>query len=146
MIRHQEVQTATGMTATLVDSISFVTEEDTGSIIVCASHGGASSGEYASQYRLGLVIFNDAGVGKDDAGIQALELLAQRHTAACAVSHNTARIGDVLDQWQHGVISHVNVVAEGKITSGMTVREAVEAWGVRHAVPESTLRPSTVPN
>lgn len=38
MIRHQKVQTATGMTAILVDSISFVTEEDSGAVIVCASH------------------------------------------------------------------------------------------------------------
>jgi hypothetical protein len=128
MIRHQEVQTATGMTATLVDSISFVTEEDTGAAVVCASHGGASSGEYASKYRLGLVVFNDAGVGKDEAGIKALTLLARHDIAACTVSHTTARIGDVLDQWENGVISHVNAHAKSSIQPGMTVPEAIEAW------------------
>ncbi|UKA49726.1 hypothetical protein LFT48_20215 [Arthrobacter sp. FW305-123] len=131
MIRHQEVETASGTNAILVDSISFVTEADTQSIVVCASHGGASSGEYASKYRLGLVVFNDAGVGKDNAGIQALTILEQQGVAACAVSHNTARIGDVLDQWENGIISHVNAAASASIQAGLTVREAVNAWANR---------------
>jgi hypothetical protein len=139
MIRHQEVQTATGMTATLVDSISFVTEEDTGAVIVCASHGGASSGEYASKYRLGLVVFNDAGVGKDEAGIQALTLLARHGIASCAVSHTTARIGDVLDQWENGVISHVNALAKSSIQPGMTVPEAVETWAADNTAAKTVL-------
>lgn len=139
MIRHQEVQTATGMTATLVDSISFVTEEDTGAVIVCASHGGASSGEYASKYRLGLVVFNDAGVGKDEAGIQALTLLDRHGVASCTVSHTTARIGDVLDQWENGVISHVNALAESSIQPGMRVPAAVEAWAAANMASKSAL-------
>lgn len=125
------------MTATLVDSISFVTEEDTGAVIVCASHGGASSGEYASKYRLDLVVFNDAGVGKDEAGIQALTLLAQHGIASCTVSHNSSRIGDVLDQWENGVVSHSNRLAEGTIRPGMTVQAAVDAWLIKNPASES---------
>lgn len=131
MIQHQEVETAAGTKAILVDSISFVTERDSESIIVSASHGGASSGEYASKYHLDLVVFNDAGVGKDKAGIQALEILERQGVPACAVSHNTARIGDVLDQWEKGIISHVNAAAESAIRAGLTVQEAVNAWANR---------------
>ena len=140
MIRHQEVATAAGTKATLIDSISFVTEEDTDSIIVCASHGGASSGEYASKFRLGLVIFNDAGVGKGNAGIQALALLEQHGVASGAVCHNTARIGDVLDQWENGTISHVNSLARPIIQPGQSVKEAVNAWASQAALVGVKLR------
>ncbi|MGE5738068.1 MAG: hypothetical protein ACM34F_04200, partial [Betaproteobacteria bacterium] len=52
--------------------------------------------------------FNDAGIGKDDAGIAALRMLDARGIAAGAVSHATARIGDARDMWDHGVLSRVN--------------------------------------
>jgi hypothetical protein len=120
-----------------VDSISFVTEEDTGAVIVCASHGGASSGEYASKFRLSLLVFNDAGVGKDKAGIQALTVLAQHGIASCTVSHNSSRIGDVLDQWENGVVSHSNRLAEGTIRPGMTVQAAVDAWLIKNVASEA---------
>ena len=66
----------------IMDSISKVTPEDKGAIVVCASRGGASSGEFALEMPLKAVIFNDAGVGKDDAGILALEMLQSRGVAA----------------------------------------------------------------
>lgn len=128
MISHRSVATATGTSATLVDSISFVTDADAGHIVICASHGGASSGEYAGKYHLGLVVFNDAGVGKEEAGIEALRLLERKGVAACAVSHESARIGDVLDQWQNGIVSHVNRIASSRIHVGMAVQAAVDSW------------------
>ncbi|WP_120003739.1 hypothetical protein [Nesterenkonia muleiensis] len=128
MISHQQVTTARGSCAILCDSISFVTENDAGEYIVCASHGGVSSGEYAARFPLGLVIFNDAGIGKDSAGIQALGTLQDRGIAACAVSHQTARIGDAEDHWWNGVISHVNPNASQEISVGMSVQRAVEVW------------------
>lgn len=129
MIHHDEVTTARGTRAVVADSISFITEADAARIVVCASHGGLSSGEYASQHGLALVILNDAGVGKDQAGIEALSILQAHGTAAAAVSHDTARIGDVMDQWEHGVISHANALASVTIDRGMTVQAAVDAFG-----------------
>ena len=95
----------------LMDSITKVTPEDKGAIVVCASHGGASSGEFALEVPLKAVVFNDAGVGKDNAGIVALDMLQERGVAGAAVAHTSGRIGDSRDMWENGVISHVNAAA-----------------------------------
>jgi len=107
----------------LMDSISHVDAGDAGHIVVSASHGGASSGEYASRHRLAAVFFNDAGVGKDNAGIAALGMLK---VPAGTVSHLSARIGDVEDMWQNGVLSRLNPRALGNgLTPGERLRDAV---------------------
>ena len=95
----------------IMDSITKVTPKDKGAIVVCASHGGASSGEFALEVPLKAVIFNDAGVGKDNAGIVALDMLQARGVAGAAVSHTSGRIGDSRDMWENGVISHINAAA-----------------------------------
>ena len=98
----------------VMGSITQVTAEDAGSLVVSGSHGGISSGEYALVLApLRLAVFNDAGVGKDRAGIAALEMLQARGVAGAAVSHQSARIGDAQDTWEHGVVSHANAVAQG---------------------------------
>ncbi len=127
MIKRELRHTRAGVTVLLSDSVSYLTDEDRGRIVVCASHGGQSSGEYARECRPDLIFFNDAGVGKDDAGIRALELLEEIGVAACAVSHMSARIGDVLDHWESGVVSHSNPSAAG-IEPGCSVVNAVERW------------------
>ena len=110
----------------IMDSITKVTPEDKGAIVVCASHGGASSGEFALEVPLKAVIFNDAGVGKDDAGILALEMLQARGVAGAAVAHTSARIGDSRDMWENGVISHVNAAArELGLAPGAKLRVAL---------------------
>lgn len=95
----------------LMDSITQVTPEDAGSLVVSGSHGGRSSGEVALGVPLALVIFNDAGVGKDEAGIAALAMLQARGVAAGTVAHGSARIGDAQDAWEHGVVSRLNAAA-----------------------------------
>ena len=95
----------------IMDSITKVVPEDIGAIVVSASHGGASSGEFALEVPLKAVFFNDAGVGKDNAGIAALTMLQTRNVAAGTVAHTSARIGDAQDTWDFGVVSHVNEAA-----------------------------------
>lgn len=95
----------------LVDSITEIGPADAGRVVVCGSHGGTSSAGYALAVPLALVVFNDAGVGKDDAGIAALALLQQAGRAAAAVAHTSARIGDAADTLAHGVVSHANDAA-----------------------------------
>lgn len=112
----------------LMDSITKLTAEDKGAVVVSASHGGASSGEFALEVPLAAVFFNDAGIGKDDAGIAALDMLQKRGTAAGAVSHTSARIGDAQDMWDNGVISHVNEAAKrGGLAPGQSLRQALTA-------------------
>jgi len=110
----------------LMDSISHVDAGDAGHIVVSASHGGASSGEYASRHRLAAVFFNDAGVGKDGAGIAALGMLERAQVPAGTVSHLSARIGDAGDMWQNGVLSHLNASAlRSGLRSGERLQDAV---------------------
>ena len=112
--------------AILLDSISHVGPADAGHVVVSASHGGASSAEYAMGQKLAAAFFNDAGVGKDDAGIAALELLEQSKVPAGTVSHLSARIGDAEDMWEHGVVSHVNASARARgLKEGERLRDAV---------------------
>lgn len=102
----------------IMDSITKVAAEDEGAIVISASHGGASSGEFALQVPLRLVFFNDAGIGKENAGISALAMLEDKKVAAGTTSHTTAKIGDSADMWDHGVISHLN---ERALDLGLTV-------------------------
>jgi hypothetical protein len=95
----------------LADSITMTTPEDAGAIVVCGSHGGSSSAAFALEVPLAAVFFNDAGVGKDRAGIVALDILQERGVAAGAVAHASARIGDSRDTWDNGVISYLNPAA-----------------------------------
>ena len=122
----KEVAKGKGGRVILMDSITKVTAQDNGAIVVCASHGGTSSGEFALEVPLKAVIFNDAGVGKDNAGIAALEMLQKRGVAAGTVAHTSGRIGDSLDMWENGVLSHVNAVARQLgLSDGARVREAL---------------------
>ena len=118
------VEQGQGGKVVLMDSITKVNADDNGAVVVCASHGGTSSGEFALEVPLKLVVFNDAGGGKDDAGIAALEMLQGRGVAAAAVAHTSGRIGDSLDMWENGVLSHVNAAASALgLSAGDKVRD-----------------------
>jgi len=112
----------------LADSITKVTPEDKGAHVVSASHGGASSGEFALEVPLSSAFFNDAGVGKDRAGILALDMLQARGVAAGTISHETGRIGDSQDMWDNGVISHANKLAiAAGLKPGLRIKDALLA-------------------
>lgn len=115
----------------LLDSIAQVTPEHAGKIVVTGSHGGASAARYASATAARLYVFNDAGVGRDEAGIAALALLDAQGIAAATVSHVSARIGEASDTWECGVISHLNAAAARLgLRSGAPLRTAVDALPV----------------
>ena len=122
MLKATVVDTPKGRVV-IMDSITKVTPDDAGQHVVSASHGGASSGEFALEVPLGSVFFNDAGVGKDNAGIAALDMLQKRGVAAAAVAHTSGRIGDSMDMWENGVLSHVNAVGKAAgLAPGARVR------------------------
>jgi len=94
--------------------------------VLTGSHGGQSAGEYALKFPLTAVFFNDAGIGKDEAGVVALALLQATGTIAGAVSHDSGRIGDARDMWQHGTISRLNEAAHAAgLIAGMRVQDAL---------------------
>lgn len=110
----------------LLDSVTEVTAAHAGCIVVTGSHGGRSVVRYAMAVRAQLYVFNDAGIGKDGAGIAALALLDEARQPAVAVAHTSARIGEAEDTWG-GVISCVNrAAAAAGFRAGRPLRAAVE--------------------
>jgi ribosomal protein L12E/L44/L45/RPP1/RPP2 len=93
-----------------LDSVSLVRPEDAGSIVVTASHGALLAGKRDSAVSADVLaaVFNDAGVGIDDAGISRLPALDERNIAGVTVSAASARIGDARSAWETGRISHAN--------------------------------------
>jgi hypothetical protein len=127
----KEVEDCNAVKITAMDSISHISEEDAGNIIVSGSHGGVSAGLYALKYPLAAVFFNDAGGGKEGAGIAALSMLQDESIPACTYSHNSARIGDAQDGWKNGVISHLNEAARQKgVCEGDLVKEAARRFAL----------------
>ena len=115
-------------TLRVVDSITELGAHDSGCIAVSGSHGGVSSARYALAARPLLSVFNDAGGGKDDAGLAALAMLQSRGLAACTVAHGSARIGDAQSTLNDGIISHVNAAAARLgIAPGQHCLQAVSA-------------------
>ena len=59
----------------VADSITKLGSQLRGTVLIAASHGGRYCGYLAALSGLRGVIFNDAGVGKDNAGIGSLDYL-----------------------------------------------------------------------
>lgn len=139
------VGNAGGRSVLLMDSIAYVEESDAGQIVIAGSHGGRSSGRFAIEHALAACFLNDAGIGKDDAGIAALAMFDDLGRAGATYDSNTARIGDARDAWLHGVISHVNIQASQLgFVAGERVADAVpRVFGpapVKPAGPEASGR------
>lgn len=117
----------------LLDSIALVStlgRASAGAVIVSGSHGGVSAASFVVDHphRPLAVFFNDAGIGKDGAGIAGLPMLEAIGVAGCAYSHQSARIGEAADGLAHGVVSHVNARARALgIREGEPVQTVVAA-------------------
>jgi len=96
----------------VADTITKMSGEDIGMVIVAASHGGVYPGYLTAAGRCRGVILNDAGLGLDRAGIGSLAYLQALGIAAATVGHQSARIGDGGDMIAHGVLTFVNAAAE----------------------------------
>lgn len=84
---------------------------------------------------------NDAGIGKDDAGIVGLEFLDRITMAAATADAQTCHIGDGDHMLAHGVISHVNKTAAAVgCKVGQRVRECAEL--MRAAAPPTEMPPA----
>ncbi|HEX9534370.1 MAG TPA: hypothetical protein VF924_02765, partial [Stellaceae bacterium] len=92
----------------VADSITRVGPNAAGAVVVNGSHGGIYAAYVAAKLRVAAAVFNDAGVGRDEAGIAGLDYLAGLGIPAAAVGHGTARIGDGSYMMARGVITHAN--------------------------------------
>lgn len=112
-----------------IDSASLVCPEDAGQIVITGSHGGLVGGapEMALRTDALLAVFNDAGVGIDNAGTTRLPALDKRGIAAATVAADSARIGDAVSTLNEGVISRVNATAQAfGAHIGMTTRALID--------------------
>lgn len=112
---------------TVTDSITFLNESNAGDIVVCGSHGGLSAGHYAKKHGVKAVFFNDAGIGKNNAGVKSLAFLNDAGILACTVDCMSAEIFNGQDVLDNGIVSVCNQLAENRnITKKLTVKEAVK--------------------
>lgn len=108
-----------------MDSNSMVTKENQMDIIMTGSHGGRVGSLPAVKCHVAAAFYNDAGVGKDNAGISRLTWLEENHIYGAAVDANTARIGIGMETYKSGIVSHVNALTESiGIRPGISAAEA----------------------
>lgn len=114
----------------LADSIAEASPDMAGQVVVCGSHGGRSSARYvlALVDKPHAVLFNDAGVGRDEAGVVALGLMQDCGVIAATYAHTSARIGEAADGLARGVLSRLNDAARSAgLAVGQPVSEAVRS-------------------
>jgi uncharacterized protein YunC (DUF1805 family) len=116
----------------LIDSAAMVDPvADVGAIVVTGSHGGLVGGMPAMALRVdGFAgVYNDAGIGIDEAGIGRLPALDARGIAGLAVSAASARIGEARSTFEDGVISRANRTAAALgAAPGMALKPLLERW------------------
>ena len=109
----------------LIDSAARLHGGHRGRVVVTGSHGGRSTARHALRAGARLCFFNDAGRGKDDAGVAALAMLQRAGLAAACYSHDSACLGDARDGFGNGYITVVNDAAAAMgLRVGMSVVEA----------------------
>src|SRR5580658_10686789 len=124
-----------------VASCSNARDEHRGHVVVSGSYGGRYNAYNAAKWPVRAVIMNDAGIGKDDAGIVGLEFLDRIGMSAATADANTCHIGDGDHMLAHGIISHVNRTATALgCAPAQTVRDCAER--MRMAVPPVTVPPA----
>lgn len=126
-----EVPGEGGRRILLLDSAALVQPGDAGQIVVTGSHGGLIGGDPAMALRTEgfAAVFNDAGIGIEEAGIQRLPALEGRGIAAFTVAAGSARIGEARSSFETGVVSAVNETARRLGASvGAPAREILLAW------------------
>lgn len=136
----------------LLDSITDAGPQAAGRVVVSGSHGGLYPGALASLAGVRAVIFNDAGIGCERAGIAGIAALGAHGTAAAAVDCMSCHIGSATSMIETGRISFANEVAGLLgVAPGMAVAEAVSLLAAaevsrrRMAKPEEARSEVTLP-
>jgi hypothetical protein len=130
-----------GVKILTVASCSFVRDEHRSHVVVSGSYGGRYNAFNAAKWGVRGVIMNDAGVGKDNAGILGLGFLDQINLAAATADAQTCHIGDGDHMLEHGIISHVNRAAAALgCTPGQSVRDCAAL--MRSAIVPAAAPPS----
>lgn len=114
-----------GRCVIVTDSIVFGTEADRRNVLVTAGHTGRSGARHIQAVGPFGFICSDGGRGRDDSGMAGLALTAQVGIAGATVDARTARLGDGMSTYRHGIISAVNSLGQAcGVTPGMSARDA----------------------
>lgn len=109
----------------VVDTVTRLGEAARGAVLVAGSHGGVYAAWCAARAGVRAVLFNDASLGRDRAGVAGLAWLERLGIAAATLAHTSCRIGDGEDCWARGIVTQVNRVADGVgVAAGQTARAA----------------------
>lgn len=95
----------------LADSVTRLGRDAVGAVVVTGSHGGVYAGYLARKAGCRAGIFNDAGIGLDDAGVGGLAWLDAHEMAAAAIDYRSADIGNAAMMMRQGIVSRVNALA-----------------------------------
>ncbi len=129
----------------LLDSITDADVNSQGRVAVSGSHGGIYAAAVGSKWGLRATLFNDAGIGLQQAGVGGVLALSDVGMAAAALDCQSCRIGSAEDAMDRGVISVVNAAAASLgVSVGMTAAEttalfdhAPQPHGQLPSVPET---------
>jgi len=111
----------------VMDTAASMSSDETGQIIVAGSHGAETTARHMARYLPFGVFLNDAGVGKNQAGISCLHVFDVMNILGVTVDCMSARIGEGEDHYASGIVSAVNPQAEkARIRVGMGVAEACQ--------------------
>jgi len=118
---------AGGRKIVVADSAAGMDERSKGDVFVDGSHCGRNVGDMTLHSGVGAMIGNDAGMGKNDAGVVALKMCDEKGIPAAAVAAMSAKIGSGKSTYEQGKISVVNETAKKMgVTVGMSAKEAAD--------------------
>ncbi|MFO1084373.1 MAG: hypothetical protein U1E21_07410 [Reyranellaceae bacterium] len=111
----------------VLPSVTKLPPETDGAVVVGGSHGAVYAAYLSAAAGARAAIHNDAGIGRDGAGVSGLAWAEAHGMAMAAVLTGSARIGDGEDMLRRGVISRANAIAMARgVLPGQSTREAVE--------------------
>ncbi|WP_419662287.1 uncharacterized protein Dvar_27430 [Desulfosarcina variabilis str. Montpellier] len=113
----------------IADSVTAATDKDSGDVLVCGSHCGTNVGQIAAANKIGALIGNDAGMGKNNAGIAGLAVCDEHGIPAAAVASMSAVIGSGVSTYEEGNVSAVNILAARLgVSEGMSAKHAANMF------------------
>jgi hypothetical protein len=111
----------------VMDSAAQMGPEEAGQVVVAGSHGSEFAARYVAKHLPLGVILNDAGKGKNNAGISGLPVLDAMNILGATVDCLTARIGEGDDTYESGIISAANDRARAAgVEVGMAAAQAAK--------------------
>jgi hypothetical protein len=115
-----------------------------GAVVVGGAHGGVYPAYLSAKAGARAAIHNDAGIGRDEAGVSGLAWAEKHGMAMATVFAGSARIGDGQDMLRRGVISRANPLAMAcGVTPGQSAGEAAE---LLKGAPWPRARPAPLPD